>query len=140
MRVPRGAELSDLMEKVYNHRFSASRANAVLRALGEKGGIFKTKKRVLLIDEKHLITEPESARYVLKALEWNRDSPDGRVTKAGLHGALWSAGMDEQRLDQMHKVILAAGYLAEQDHLDFFRPTDRAEEHEPYLKKLVEGK
>ena len=139
MRVPRGAELVKTMED-YNCKFSVSRANAIIRALRDKGGIFRVKNKTLVIDEKHLVTEPETAKCVLKALELNFASQDARVTKDDLHGALLADGAEEGNFERMYKALAAAGYFVEQSYLGFFRPSDRAGEHEPYLKMIAEEK
>ena len=89
-----------------------------------------------MVDEKNLVTERETARYVLKAIDLNRTADDGRVSQSALHEALWSAGMDPDKLDEIFAAVIKAEYLTEQEPIGFLRPAAKAVDQEFYLSLI----
>ena len=125
-----------------NPRGPERNMNAHINRLGVQFDCFQVEKRRRFVNSRHLVTEPESAAYLLEAVRMSEAClPEGRVGKAVLHQHLAdSMNLDENVLEAMYSAAIKNDYLELVTSAPgFVRPGFRTNAQFPYLRLLASG-
>ena len=136
-QVPSGKDLVVLLRK--ERRIGARQASKILAAINLTHACFGKKGRDLFLDPLALVTEPETAGYLLKLRGLCLADPDGRVDRAVLNEALSSEHRySECDLENMFQHCSRTGYLEEIPTLHgHLRVGLRTERQFRYLSRLA---
>ena len=140
MQVPTARYLADQVASISSKPRSAERnMSSHMNRLDQHFHCFRTEGRQRFVRADELLTEPESAAYVLEVVDRAEASPEGRVDKNKLHTEFESRhSMSSRVLEEILRMAVKNQYLELVTSAPgFVRPGIRARTQLPYLNLLV---